>query len=172
MLTSRNDVKKFVMMSKNMSWHQKHLMTSKMFVISSQIWSQWVCHNVKKFVMTSKTRHDIKRFVVTNKSWRQKVCHDVKNTTLKYIMMSNTRHDVKKFVMKLKTHDVKNFVMMSKIHHDVKKFVIMSKTLHDAKKFFMTSKIHKKNDVRNTSCCQKCSCHQKVSHDVKSTLWI
>ena len=48
-----------------------------------------ICHDVKKFVMTTKIRHDIKKFVMISKlhhnykntSWCQKVRHAVKNTS-------------------------------------------------------------------------------------------
>ena len=65
-------------------WHSKYVMTSKrmeLYVITS--------HTIK-YVMTSKTCHDVKTLVITSKcpswcqkyvkntSWRQKVCCDIK----------------------------------------------------------------------------------------------
>ena len=66
--------------------------------------SNRIRNDVKKFVMTSKTRHDDKNMLC------------VKNT-----------YDVKKFVMTSKTHhDTKKCVMTSKTRHGVTKFAMTS----------------------------------------------
>ena len=79
------------MTSQSLSWRQKVRKT---------------CHDVKKFVMSSNTRHYVKytskvRHDVKNTSWRQKDRHKVKNTSWrqKHVMMSKTRHDIKHFIM-------------------------------------------------------------------------
>ena len=110
------DVKKFVMKSKHVLtwkskkyvnilwWSQKHFMTSKY-----SLWRQ-------KDVMTS-----IRSSWCQNISWRQivrydikKVCHDVKNM----LWWHKVRHCLKMFIMT--RHDVKRFVMTSKVCHEVK----------------------------------------------------
>ena len=60
----------------------------------------------------------------------QKVRNDIKKTSL--------CHDVKSFVMTSKIRQM--FVMKSKIRHDVKKPVMTSKTCHDVKKIAMRQK--------------------------------
>ena len=62
-----------------------------------------VLKHVKKFVMTSKSRHDVK-----NRSCSQKVRHDVTKNDLKFVMTSKTRHEVK------------NTSRSQKVDHDVK----------------------------------------------------
>ena len=129
---SQKKVEKFVMMS-NTSWRQK------------------VCHDDKKFVMMSKTFHDVKRFVITLKSssWCQKVCHDVKRLSWskKYTMMP----------------------MTSKTHFHIILFMKWCKKCHEDKKLVMTSKI--RHHAKNTSLRQKSSPWRQNVHDVKKTPW-
>ena len=83
---------------KNMSNYLKVLyaMTSKCTKITP--WCQNVCHDVKNFVIMSKSMESI--------LWHQKVHHDVK----KFVMTSKTRHDVKTFVMTAKSYFGTNYV--------------------------------------------------------------
>ena len=58
-------VKKYVMISKSLSWSKKTRHDVKKFVMASLF-------DVKKFVMTSQTRHDVKKIILTlNIFWHQ-----------------------------------------------------------------------------------------------------
>ena len=153
-LTIRHHVKKFVMTSK------RCVMSSKLHDVKKlqhTSWRQKVCHNIKKWVITSKSsswraskssshsaswRHKVslyvKKSVIMSKSqqvcydikamqWRQKVRHDVKNTSWRHKL----RHDVKNN-SKVR-YDVKNDVfldiknMTSKSSSWCRKHIIMSK---------------------------------------------
>ena len=80
-----HDIKSFVMTSKIRQIKSKIRHDVKTFVMTSKH-SSWL-QKVKKFVMISKTRHDVKKIVMTSKT-----CHDVN----KLVITSKTRHDVKK----------------------------------------------------------------------------
>ena len=145
-----DDIKKFVkhvMTSKSSSWYQKYVMTSK-----SSSWRQKYIMTTKKFIMTSKTRHDSKslwwrknvmtsktRHAVKSMSWRQKVRHDVK----KLIMMSKTQYDIKKFVKRFVLTS-KNFVNTSWIRQYVMK---TSKSRHDVKQIVTSDRSSKQKHV-------------------------
>ena len=90
--------------SKNTSWCQTHVMTSKRLS-----WHQKVRHDFKKFIMASKSSswsqkgvmsNDVKKFVIT---WLQKHVMTPKRSSWhpkhvkKFIMAAKTRHDAKKF---------------------------------------------------------------------------
>ena len=86
------DIKKFVMTSISATYYKK-------LVIMSQTRQKHVKN-------TSKTRRDVKRFVM-----KSKTCHDIDkcDMTSKHVMTS--------------TNVSKKFVMMSKTYDDVKKFI-------------------------------------------------
>ena len=113
---SQNKVEKFVMMS-NTSWRQK------------------VCHDDKKFVMMSKTFHDVKRFVITLKSssWCQKVCHDVKRLSWSKNIPWYQWHQKHIFILLCSRNDAKN-VMTIKSWSWHQKYVITPKIRHYVKK--------------------------------------
>ena len=73
----------------------------------SSPWCQQICHDVKKYVMTSKNRHDVKKFVNVKNNHNVKV----------FAMTSQMRHDVKNTSWRQKVdneNDVKKFVKTSK----------------------------------------------------------
>ena len=88
-----------------------------------------ICHDAKRFVMTSKTH-----LIMTSK-----VRPDVK----KFVRKSKTPHDIKKFVMKSKSsktrHNVKKLVITSQTRHDVKQICNEVKNDMTSKMFVMTS---------------------------------
>ena len=122
------------MMSKSLSGCQKYVLTSKMFVMTSEI--------RHKFVMTPKIRHDlkihqnyIKKFVMASK-----IRHDLKihkNYINKFVMTSKSlsiiRQDIKKFIILKIRQDVKNVIITSQC-------AMTSKSCHDIKECVMTSK--------------------------------
>ena len=118
MSQTRHDAKKFIMASKTRLMRLKTRLNVKQFVMT------WCQEHVitlkvqqKRFVMTSKTRHDAKKFVMTstNTSWRQQV-------------RQNVRHDVKNTSWQQKVHKYLQFyVMTPKIRHDNKRYVMTQK---------------------------------------------
>ena len=79
------------MMSKLCHDVKKFVMTSKrsfIMLAKSASWCQNVRHDVKKCVMTSHIRHDVKRCVITSKG----LSHDVKTTSWRtiYVMTSKS----------------------------------------------------------------------------------
>ena len=120
------DVKQFV--SVLTSWRTA---SHDLFFVNKFVMTSKTRHDVKKFVMKSKTYHDAKKLVkhvMTLKRstwpwWRQKVHHDVK----KFIMTSKIPE---RYVMTSKTsswhqkvcHDIKGMLWRQKLHNDVKNF--------------------------------------------------
>ena len=151
-------------------------------------WCQNVCYDVKKFVMKSKTRHDVKK---------SKICKTKLSLSQKHFMTSKNSLWCQKDVMtsislswcqniswrQIVRYDIKKFVMMSTTFYDDKKLVIAStKGLSWRQKFVMTSKVchevkncYDVNDIKNVSwrkehtmALQSSSWLQKVRHDVQS----
>ena len=84
--------------------------------------------------------HLRKKYTMTSKSssWRQQVCHDVKS-----------------------------YVIASKLHHDVKNTSVRTESKSWSQSYIIMSwrqKVH--NFVKNTSWCQCSSWRQKVRHDI------
>ena len=113
----RHDVKKFVMMSRCLSWSQKvcHEVNNTSWREKSKI-----CQN---FVMKSTTFHDVTKFAMTSKgsSWCQKHVMMTKSSSL----LQKNHHETswrQKFVKKTKIcHEVKNISWSHKMRYDVKK---------------------------------------------------
>ena len=120
-------VKKFVMSQichylKNLSWCQIYVVMS-----TNTSWHQQILHDLKKFVMTYFLCHNVKKFIMMSKSssLRQKVSHDVKNISWyqKYVLMS------------------KRSSWHQKVHHHGKKWVKTSNICQEVQKFVMTSQM-------------------------------
>ena len=94
-----------------------HLVVYYVYVVNLCLWRQ----NLKKCVITLKV-HNVKTFVMSSKSL---------SSRQKHVMTSTTRHNVKNTskVRKVR-HDVKKFVIKSKLRDDV----MTSKTCHDIQK--------------------------------------
>ena len=129
--------------------------------IECMSWSQKIHHNIKKYVMVSKSmesNHDIKKYgnyVITSnnmsrhqKARTSKVFHDLKKYG-KHVMTSKNMSWYKK------VWNVHHEVILN-VRHDIKKYNSMG----CVKRYLITS--------TNTPWCPKI---WKVSHDVKSTSW-
>ena len=71
-----NFFQKFILTSKSTSWRQIMMWKS----LSWRVFFQKVCHNIKKYLMTSwrqKVRHDVQTFVMACFV----TCHDLQNTS-------------------------------------------------------------------------------------------
>ena len=131
---------------KSTSRRQSYIMTSKYskkYVATSK-----VRHDVRKFVQTSKIHFDIRKFVMTSRSSSlhrkygiKKYLITSKNSSWRYkhVIMSNIRHNIKN------TSLGQGVIHNVKICHDVKNSSKISprlqKVRHNVKTFFMTSKI-------------------------------
>ena len=96
-------------------------------------------------------------------SWRKNICHDVKQ----FVMTSKIRHDVTKFATTSKSSSWRQNVL-----HDTKTFW-HKKNRHDVKKFVIMAKNvswrqQVRHDVNNTSWRQKVRHDDKIPYDVKT----
>ena len=112
----------------------KKLVASKIrHDVIDTLWCQDVRHYVTKYFMTPRIRHDVRKFALTSKcsswckhtSWWQNVRHYFKRFVKKMSSYKKVWHDVKSFVMASKIRQM--FVMKSKLRHDVNKFVMKLK---------------------------------------------
>ena len=161
-LNSMSGCQNYVMTSNSTSGHQIVCMTSK-----STSWCRKIRLGVKKYVVTSKICHDIKKL-------HHDIKHDVKVTSWRqnYVMTSKVYHDI------CKTHVMtsKRTSWHQKVRHDVRSksrrqkyvmtwnstswFCMMSKSTSNGtsrlkkvrQSYFMMSEIH--NNV-NMSWCNK-----------------